>query len=122
MEYFFTYTLSVGNRVVRIGKGHCFFKSATAVQYYLKGRRDYKDLNWTHFSFTWRASEAAAYYAEQNLLAEYESFYGSLPLWNRRRGGGGRQIYKMCKGFFVDGRACFYNALAGNYGYCGKHR
>jgi hypothetical protein len=120
MEYFFTYQISDGNEVVRIGKGHCFEKTGVGVLRYLRSR--YGAYGWSDASYSWHNSEAAALKKENFLIDGFIDSYGELPFWNKRRGGAGRQIYKRCKSWLSTGAACRNNALVGNYGYCGVHR
>ncbi len=114
MEKFFTYeVLDRENEIVRIGKGHAFEKSETAVISYLRKR--YGVDSWDAAMISWHSSEAAALKTEKVKLAAFVGEYDLLPSWNKRHGGGGRQRYVKCK-------YCNNNALAGNYGYCGVHR
>ncbi|MGC2237986.1 MAG: hypothetical protein WA584_17635 [Pyrinomonadaceae bacterium] len=120
MEYFFTYRIRNGNRILRIGKGHCFYKAEEGVNNYLISR--YGSEGWTRFDYLWHSSESAALKQERRLLDDYIFRFGVFPPWNQKRGGGGRQIYVKCKSYTVAGFRCPNDALAGNYNYCGVHR
>ncbi len=114
MERFFTYAvLDRENEIVRIGKAHTFAKSDRAVISYLRKR--YGVESWNSAMISWHRSEASALKNEKIKLAEFADKHDALPFWNRRHGGGGRQIYKKC-------RNCNNDAVTGNYGYCGVHR
>lgn len=120
MQYFFTYQIFADDEIVRIGKGHCLRKSNDAVLRYLSTR--YGKSGWTEAAIAWHQSEAASLKRENSLINDFEYINGRLPLWNRRRGGGGRQIYHKCKSWLASGTPCRNDALASNYGYCGVHR
>lgn len=120
MEKFFTYKIRNGNRILRIGKGHCFFKSESEIIKYITSR--YGREGWTASDITWHYSEAAALKKETVLLDDYFLRYSSLPPWNKRRGGGGRQIYFKCRGTTSTGFRCSNDSLDKNRGYCGIHR
>ena len=120
MERWFTYEMHDGDTIVRIGKGHVGSKSGDAFIRYLWSR--YGTQGWTDVAITWHFSESAALKRERGAIDEHLSLYGELPLWNRARGGGGRQVYVKCKAYTTYGQACANDALAGNYNYCGIHR
>ncbi|MBA3240602.1 MAG: hypothetical protein H0T60_05175 [Acidobacteria bacterium] len=120
MEQWFTYEMRDDDIIVRIGKGHSFSKSSDAVIGYLRSR--YGSEGWTHADITWHFSESAALKREKRAIDEHLSIYGELPLWNRARGGGGRQVYVKCKAYTTYGQACGNDSLAGNYNFCGIHR
>ena len=122
MERFFTY--DIRNQEIdvslRIGKGSCLEKSNRAVEMYL--RRRYGVNGWDFANITWHDSEAAALKSERRKMIEHVEIHGVLPVANRARGGGGRQIYVKCKALKWSGERCCNDALVRNYGYCGIHR
>lgn len=122
MEHFFVYILKENEEILRIGKGHCFSKTANGINQYINNRPAYKTITANEIEYYWCASESAALGKEETFLDDYFEKFGVLPPYNRRRGGGGRQLYYKCKGLFTDGSKCRYGALIGNYGYCGVHR
>lgn len=120
MHFFFTYSIRNRNQILRIGKGRCFAKSNEAITKYIVSR--YRTDGWTTSDINWHFSESAALKKERQLLDDYFEKRGTLPVWNQRRGGGGRQIYVKCKSFTAGNLPCPNDARAGNYNYCGIHR
>lgn len=120
MARFFTYMIRNGNKILRIGKGHCSSKTKSGIVSYIVSR--YGTQGWTTSAFYWHSSEAAALKKETELIDEYLFRRGVLPPWNRRRGGGGRQIYVKCKAATMSGKRCLNDALEENHSYCGVHR
>lgn len=110
---FFTYEVICNRETSRIGKGGVANQTDSAVVRYLQGR--YGIDVWDAAKIAWHFSESAALKAETLKMEHFVNRYGRLPLWNRRHGGGGRQIYPKCK-------ICRNDALNGNYGFCGIHR
>lgn len=120
MEYWFTYKLQKNGRIVRIGKGHCPHRSSDSVGSYLERR--YGKRRWDGFTFMWHSSEAAAFKRETREIDRYVRATGSLPPWNRVRGGGGGQTYFRCRAMMSNGEHCSNLAVSGNYGFCKVHR
>lgn len=121
-EFWFSYIIFENSRLVRIGKGNCNRKSADKVRSYLRGRYlRYCGRKRYSFSFTWHFSEAAAFKNETRMIDDYMSINGTLPLWNRVRGGGGGQAYVKCRAYKTNGDICRNDAIVGYYGYCGIH-
>lgn len=122
MEKFFTYILKGNDEILRIGKGHTYLKNGEGVQQYIYKRRSYREIPADTIQFFWAASESAAYRKEAKFIEEYIEQFGQYPPYNFRRGGGGRHIYVKCKKYLKSGLKCPKEAIAGNYGCCGRHR
>jgi len=119
MTHFFTFRLRRAGHIVRVGKGSSAKRKRARVAAYLAKR--YPRTRYNTFELVWHGSEAAAVKHADRLLAGYRRQTGSLPPRNTRRGGGARALPR-CKGRMGDGSRCANGALAGNYGYCGRHR
>lgn len=122
MEKFFTYILKNNAEILRIGKGYTYLKNEQGVQQYIYNRRAYREIPADTIEFFWAASESAAYLKESKFIEDYIEQFGQYPPYNSRRGGGGRHIYLKCKSYLRSGLKCPKEAIAGNYGYCGRHR
>lgn len=122
MEHFFTYILKNNEEILRIGKGYTFSKTEQGIKSYISKRKGYNQIPADTIEFYWTASESAAYRKETQFIENYIDEFGQYPPYNLRRGGGGRHIYLKCKAYQRNGLKCPKEALAGNYGFCGRHR
>jgi hypothetical protein len=119
MAHFFTFRLMRAGHIVRVGKGSAPQRQRARAKAYLSKR--YPRTRYNTFELSWHGSEAAAVKHAERLLDGYRRQTGALPPRNARRGGGARALPR-CKGRMGDRRRCANGALAGNYGYCGRHR